>query len=235
MSAGKIILLILGVLALVAAFVLMFGGGVLIWANSALTDGEGFFTTKEIELETNSHAIVTKPADVELRAAWIWDTSDLLTIKVEGENNDTSKDTFIGIAEEQDWKAYLNGVAYAEITEFIIYPFEVNYEPHRGNSTPEGPTSRDLWTAQAYGNGTQTLKWDLESGSYSLVLMNGDGSAGVDLSIVLGAKIPPVFGIGVGLLVGGIVALLVGSFMIYLAVRRQQTVSESSHAKRILE
>lgn len=221
MSAGKIILLVFGVLVVLGAVALLFGGGALIWANSALTDSEGFFTTKEVELETDSYAIVTEPADIDLRAAWIWDTSNLLTIKVEGENNDTSKEIFIGIADEPDWKAYLDGVAYDEITEFRIYPFEIEYDPHWGNSAPEGPTTKDFWTAQAHGNGTQTLKWELESGSFSLVLMNGDGAAGVDLSIVLGAKIPLIFGIGVGLLVGGVVALLIGSLMIYLAVRRQ--------------
>ena len=235
MSAGKIILLVFGILVVLGAVALLFGGGVLIWANSALTDSEGFFTTKEIGLETNSHAIVTKPADIHLRAAWIWDISNLLTVKVKGENNDTSKEIFIGIADEPDWRAYLDGVAYAEITEFKIYPSEIEYDPHEGNSTPEGPTSKAFWTAKAHGNGTQTLEWELESGSFSLVLMNGDGSAGVDLSIVLGAKMPWIFGMGGGLLVGGVAALLIGSLMIYLAVRRRQSVSESSHAGRILE
>ena len=62
MSAGKIILLIFGVLVVLGAVALLFGGGALIWANSALTDSEGFFTTKEVELETDSYAIVTEPS-----------------------------------------------------------------------------------------------------------------------------------------------------------------------------
>ena len=61
---------------------------------------------------------------------------------------------------------------------------------------------------------------DLESGSWSLALMNEDGSANVDLSIVFGAKIPWLFGTGVGLLSGGVVGLALGFVMVFLAVRR---------------
>jgi len=55
--------------------------------------------------------------------------------------------------------------------------------------------------------------------------MNEDGSAGIDIDIVLGAKVPLLFGIGVGLLVGGIVALSISILMIYLAARRPSVVT----------
>jgi len=53
------------------------------------------------------------------------------------------------------------------------------------------------------------------------VLMNDDGSQGLDLAVSIGVKVPPVVGwIGVGILVVGLVLLGVAVLMIYLGVRR---------------
>ena len=220
MSGGKIVLLVFGVIVLLISFGLMAGGGALIWADNTIKDSEGFYTTKTVQLERDSYAIVTPAADIDLRAAWLWDWGNLATFKIEGSNNDPSKQIFIGVAEESDIQAYLSGVEYEEITQFRIRPYRVDYRNHPGTSEPTTPTSQTFWTASTHGTGTQTLEWELETGSYSLVLMNADGSAGVDLSTVLGAKIPLIFRVGVGLLIGGIVVLIVGGFMVYLAVRR---------------
>jgi uncharacterized membrane protein len=54
--------------------------------------------------------------------------------------------------------------------------------------------------------------------------MNSDGSAGVDISIELGAKVPWLLGVGIALLVGGGLALIIGSTMIFLAVRRRKAL-----------
>jgi len=219
MSAGRIILLIFGILILLVSLPLLFGGGALLWANYALTDSEGFLTTRTIHLVQDSHAIVTAPADIDLGAAWVWDWGGLLTFKVEGSNNNPSKGIFIGVAEESDLEAYLNDVEYDEITSFD----PLSYVNHQGHSEPRAPTSETFWRASAYGAGTQTLEWELEAGRYSLVLMNDDGSDGVDLNVVFGVRVPPVFGVAVGLLVGGILALIIGIPMVYFALRRSQT------------
>ena len=220
MSAGKIVLLVLGLIILLVSVGLLFTGGAIIWADIAIKDSEGFYTTKTIQLEKDSHAIITEPAGIDLEAAWIWDWSNLVTFKVGGSNDNSSKQIFIGIAQESDLNDYLSDVEYDEITKFSIYPYNVEYTNHPGDSEPGAPTSQTFWIASAHGDGTQTLEWELEAGTYSLVLMNADGSADVDLSVVVGAKVPLIFGVGVGLLVGGIVALLLGALMIVLAVLR---------------
>jgi len=243
MSAGRIILLIFGILILLGSVPLMFGGGALLWVDLALTDSEGFITTDYHTLERGSYAIVTEPADIEFDEEWnwgwgwhrAWDLGDLVTFKVEGSNNDPSKGIFIGIAEESDWKAYLSDVEYDEITDFDLDPFDVDYRNHPGDSVPADPTSQTFWTESTYGTGTRTLEWELETGTYSLVLMNQEGSGGVDLDIALGAKIPLIFGVGVGFLVGGIVALVVGILMIILALRGRQKSEPSQPMHTISE
>jgi len=223
-TTGRILLLVFGVIILLGGIASLFGGGALMWANSALTDGEGFLTTSTVRLDQDSHAIITTPTDIDVSAAWLWTWSNLVIFKVEGSNDDPSKQIFIGIAEESSLNAYLSDVNYDEITEFHFYPYSVEYINHTGDSEPAAPTSQTFWAASAYGGGNQTLKWEPETGSYSLVLMNDDGSAGVDLSVVFGAKVPWVFGIGVGLLVTGVLSLVVGALMVIFAfaTRRSQ-------------
>jgi hypothetical protein len=223
-STGKVVLLVFGIIFLPVSVGLLLGGGALVWANSSLTDSEGFFTTKDRQIERDSYAIVTQPVDIDLEAGWRWgwhwDWSNFVTFKVEGSNNDPSKQIFIGVAEESDVEAYLSGVEYDEITEWSINPYRVEYGHHPGSSVPAAPTSQTFWAESAHGAGTQILKWELERGNWVLVLMNDDGSAGVDLSGAVGVKVPWLFGIGVGFLIGGIAALIIGIVMVYFAVRR---------------
>ena len=220
MSPGKIILLVFGIIIMVGAVGLVVAGSGALWANGALTDDDGYFTTKTIRFDKDSYAIVTEPADIDLGSAWSWDWGKLVTFKVEGSNDNRSKGIFIGVAEESDLWYYLRDVEYDEITEFTICPDELTFHNHPGDSAPEAPASQTFWAESVYGSGEQTLKWELETGTWSLVLMNEDGSAGVDLSVIAGAKVPWLFGTGVGLLAGGVVGLVVGSVMVYLSVRK---------------
>jgi uncharacterized membrane protein len=228
MSAGKIILLVLGIIGLLISIGLLVGGGALLWADNTIKDSEGFYTTRTIQIEKDSYAIVTGPANIDIDAGWGWgwgwDLGDLATFKVEGSNNDPSNQIFIGIARESDLDAYLSGVEYDEVTQLHIYPYSVDYQNHPGSIVPGAPTSQTFWTESTYGAGTQIIEWELEPGSHSLVLMNNDGSAGVDMNVVLGAKVPLLFGVGVGILVVGTVALSLSILMIYFSARRRGTV-----------
>ncbi len=221
MSAGRIVLLVFGIIVLVGSILLVFFGGAIVWAHTVLTDDEGFFGTKTVEVERDSYAVITGPAEIDLSGAWIWDWSNLITFKVEGSSDDPSKQIFIGVADKADLDSYLNDVEYDEVDELRIDPFEISYRRHAGGSVPSAPTSQGFWTASTYGTGTQVLDWTLETGTWSLVLMNSDGSADLDLDVALAAKLPWLFGTGVGLLVGGGVGLVVGTVMVYLGARKK--------------
>lgn len=231
MSGGKIVLLIFGVIVLLISLVLLLPGGALIWAERTLRDGEGFYTSKSIELDRDSYAIVTEPANIDLGEEewewlpWVrsWGPSDFLTLKIEGSSSDSSKQIFIGVAETSDLERYLTGVEYDEITDWEFRRRSPKYTNHRGTSEPLAPTSQAFWIASAHGAGTQTLEWAIESGTYSFLLMNEDGSRGLDLEALIGIAVPSVlWGIGVGLLIGGLVAVALAVLMIYLALRQRK-------------
>ena len=228
-SAGvRAVLLVFGGIFLLVALALLIGGGALLALNTALADSEGFITTKSSQLEGDSYAIVFQHIDINLGEAvgeWgVWRPSpgDFVTIKITGSSNDPSKKVFIGIAEASDVEAYLTDVSYDNITSSSFLPsgsFDVEYESYPGDAVPSDPNSQMFWTVSEHGAGTQTLKWSPETGSYWIVLMNEDGSSGVDLTVSLGAKVPLIFTIGLALFAGGVIALIIGVALIYAGIR----------------
>jgi len=233
MSAGKIALLVFGVIILLMSFGLMVGGGALIWVDAEHVDSEGFISSDTIRIERDSRAVTTGPIDIDeaaLRAVrWL---GVITVFEVEGQSNDSSKQIFIGVADESDVDTYLNNVDYDEITS-IDFGWqtaidEVTYVNHPGNSTPVAPTSGAFWTASAHGAGNQILEWKTEVGSHSMVLMNDDGSGGVDFSVVFKAKITLLPLLGGGFLIGGIMALAGGGVAIFFAVRQRRLRSRKN-------
>ncbi|MBN2099355.1 MAG: hypothetical protein JW753_07135 [Dehalococcoidia bacterium] len=230
MSGGKIALLVFGIIFLVGALVLMAGGGGLMWLSRSLENDNSLFASRTTHLQEDSYAIISEPFDID----WYDESEgtrwgfDFVKVKVEVENKDSSKGTFVGIARETDVDDYLSGVRYHEITDWASDRFddpEVDYRPHSGDLTPSGPTTEAFWEVSAHGSGRQTIEWQPEMGRWVLVVMNEDGSAGIDVSGTLGAELPWLYWLGLGLFLVGFLTLVGGAVMVYFAARSpKQTV-----------
>ena len=220
MSAGRIVLLIFGVLFILISLGLLGGGGVILAAENSFKDDQGFFTTNLVPVESTGAAIITGPAEINLGSAWR-PNRNLATVKISAVNRNSSQPIFIGIADTSRVDAYLNNVSYSEARGFNSRADDaVHYRNYNGSSTAAAPTAQNFWGASVTGIGSQTLTWDVTSGNYTFVLMNADGSSPVDARVSLGIKIPAiVHSIGIGLLVGGIVVILIGAAMIFFAAR----------------
>lgn len=225
MSGGKIALLIFGIIFLVGALVLMAGGGGLMWLGKTLENENPLFASRETRLrKADSYAIVTEPFGID----WYDESegrrwgSDFITVKVQCESQDKSRGIFIGIARETDVEEYLGSVRYYEIVEWSSDPFddpEVDYRLHSGDLSPSDPTAANFWEASAHGLGPQTIRWQPEMGQWVLVIMNEDGSAGIDATGALGVELPWLFWFGLGLLSVGVLALASGIIMVYFAAK----------------
>ena len=231
MSAGKIILLIFGIIGLLISVSLLLGGAAILIADNVIKDNDGFYTTKTINIDKNSYAIVTGPTDVDVDVGWnsglLWDLGDLVTFRIEGSNENSSNPIFIGIARESDIDDYLDDVEYDEVRRLHTNRLDIDYRNHSGDIAPEVPTTQTFWEESTYGTGTQVLEWELEEGSHTLVIMNSDGSAGINANMVFGAKVPLLLGIGVGILVAGIIGLVISILFIALAARKSVTAAPS--------
>ena len=227
MSAGKIILLVFGVIILLMSFGLVAGGSTLLWVDARHVDNEGFLTSDTLHIVRNSSAVVMGPMELDEVALRVFRTIGVITIfKVDGTNNDPSKQIFMGVADQGDLENYLDNVAHDEMNlvnrGWRLDFNKVSYASHAGASLPSNPTSKTIWAVSTVGTGSKTLEWQTEAGNNSIVIMNGDGSKGLDLNVIFKAKIPSIVGYGVGSLVTGIVLLIVGGLMVFFAVRRGQ-------------
>lgn len=226
--AGRILAAVFGSLIIIVSFGLLAGGGGIMWAQGAFGDPDGFLISREVVFQSDSHAIVLKGVDIEIDIpARIWKpgAGELVTVKLVGANNDPSKGIFIGIASDPQASAYLSGVGYDEITDFS-WPYgplreaqpEITYRPHQGSAPSQPPTAQAFWVASELGLGTRVLEWEPQTGVYWVVVMNEDGSAGVDVSMQLGARVPILGTVGNALVAGGVFALAFGAFILYFGV-----------------
>ena len=227
MTFARVLILILGVIVILLAVGLLFTGGTLIWLDQARTDDEGFIGTGTVQLDRGSRAIITPPIELSDDAMAVFRWIDLSTVRVVGRNNDEPKRIFMGIGEDPDVLAYLSDVNYDAITHVVTWgSVDVDYRNHPGNSVPPVPASQTFWLASASGPGTQTLDWEPEEGTFSIVLMNHDASSEVDFTVALKAKVDaPILAAGIGFVVGGMLLVAAGIIMIYLSSRKPGTTA----------
>ena len=168
------------------------------------------------EFSTAAYAIASENADLDLDGP-DWATTDFFgTVRIRSESE---RPVFVGIAREADLSEYLDGVEHAVVTELGREP---EYSERRGGA-PEGrPADQTFWAASATGAGEQTLEWEPEDGSWSVVVMNADASRGVAADLSIGAELEPVTWIAVGMLLGGALFAAAAALAITAGVRRRR-------------
>jgi hypothetical protein len=200
-SAGRIIAITAATLlgALAVTFVALGGG--LVGLHALKRNGDGFYATGQKTLKTPTYALVADKLDAN-GPSWLFGKNRLGTIRVAA-NGTPAKPIFIGVARTAQVDTYLRGVAQDEIGDFDIDPFSVSYDRHPGTAAPAAPAGQSLWAARATGSGRQTLTWRVREGNWAVVVMNADGSQGVQTDVSVGAKAGVLVWVGAGLLALG--------------------------------
>ncbi|HEY1277784.1 MAG TPA: hypothetical protein VGF25_22945 [Thermoleophilaceae bacterium] len=217
-GAGRIALLVGGVLTALTAVGALALGGVALWADGE-KDSHGYLSTDGHRFATGTRALASESLDIDLDGAEkLVDTTDLGDIRLKV-SSESGKPVFAGIARSDDVAAYLRGVAHSEVTDLDYTPFDATYANRAGTRKPGAPGDQRIWVASTQGTGEQTLDWDAKDGDWSVVVMNADGSSGVAADVKAGAKVPYLKEIGWGGIGGGIVLLLVATGLIVLGGR----------------
>lgn len=215
---GGVVLVVIGCLLGLLTIGLLGGGSVLMWANQTQRDASGYLTTGTDRLSGAGYALASTNVDIGLAGrGWAISEGALGKVRITATGS-SSSGLFIGIAPRSDTLRYLNGVAYDALTDLRFLPFRASYVAHAGGA-PATPQSQAFWEAQATGTGTQTLIWTVAPGQWAVVVMNADASKGVSADVSLGATAPFLFGLALGLLIGGGVALIVTVLLLTFGIR----------------
>jgi hypothetical protein len=220
MSAGKVIMAIVGAILGLVAAALVTAGGVLLWTHATQRTSDGFYEARTVSLSTDTYALITGPIDLVAARPTAWfPSSQLATLRFEADSSEGSP-VFIGIGPEDEVSAYLDGVGIAEVLRTSPFTEEVAYRTVEGDAPSGPPAEQDFWVVSAEGEGPQAVTWDLESGEWTGVIMNGDGSAGVSADFNAGARVGILLPIAIGLVVGGLLLGVLAIVMLVLAIRQ---------------
>jgi hypothetical protein len=223
-TGGRIAALVIGVLLVVLSLALLGAGGTALWADRTQRDG-GYVTTGVHDFSTAGSALAT--VSTELGSAgtgWLYAPTLLDEVRIRVTPTSLGSALFVGIGPSTEVDRYLAGVDHTVITEF----WEEKTEAVAGGPPGSAPAAQDFWVASDTGRGARTLEWDSTDGSWTVVVMNADGRPGIDVGADLGARMPAVLWIAIGLLAAGAVLFAGGSLLIAGAIRRRRSSQAST-------
>ncbi len=204
--------LVSGSILCVIALVFLAGGAWALGKDRLDRDSDGLVTFGTTELQTEQYAVV---GDLQGDGPhWLYGPSVLGDARVRA-TSQADQPLFVGIARKDEVLRYLRGAGYATIDSF-----EVRSDTTHPGGPPSGPPSREsIWAASTQGAGMQTLAWAPRSGDWSIVFMNADAMASVDVRGDAGAELPALPWLAGGLLIIGGSAGLIGAWVLARAIR----------------
>jgi hypothetical protein len=217
-SGGRIAAIVAsGVLGLFA-FGLFATGAAALWGD-AQKDEHGYISTDSERYATSTRALTSENLDLDLDGVDKLIGSDSFgEVRLDVASRD-GKPVFVGIAPTREVAQYLRGSAHAVVTDVDYSPFRAEYSEQRGERDLAPPASKRFWAVSAHGAGAQTLTWDVQDGDWSVVVMNADGSPGVDAGVKAGAELSFLDEAGWVLLGTGVLALAVAGALLFAGVR----------------
>jgi len=230
-TTGRIISVVTGAVLMVCSLGLLGGGAAATWATTADRHG-GYVDLGTQSYHTTGHALASGQVDLSA-AAGRWDVARTLfgTVRLRVTATPGGAPVFAGIAPAGAADRYLSGVAYATVTGFSgDHP---SYIGHSGGAPAVLPAQARIWTVKTTGPGTQTLAWPVTGGRWTVVAMNANGSAPVNIRVNVAASLPALPWIATGLLVAGVVFLTAGALLITLPVRnasRERTARPAANS-----
>lgn len=222
MTAGRVIALILAVVAGIGSLAVLGAGITALVVDQTQRDGDGYLTTERVRLHTDSYALVGPALDIDTDAPdWLQADDILGEVQLRFDSGDGG-DLFVGLARESDAADYLSGLGYDEVTR-VAGDDDVDYTAHDGSAPETVPAEQQFWAVSASGTGEQSLTFEAQDGRWVVVAMNADGGAGVDVTARVAAELPALPWVAFGLIVTGIFGLGIAALLFYVALRRDRT------------
>ena len=187
---------IIGFFFILAALGLILSGGYILFLNYTRTDYEGYSLSNTASIKTSTYAF----------ALWLdREPNEPGQLKFVVKSTDPAKELFVGYAKETEANDYVRSMEYANPQ---AKPGQANYNwdvyfarlsfgelgsfGKKGVAPARPPAMETFWLRKLSTQGTATLYWDpvrdLNAPRTLIVIMNSDGSGGVQADVVLGYK-----------------------------------------------
>ncbi|WP_324421271.1 DUF4389 domain-containing protein [Phycicoccus sp.] len=198
-SPGRVVSVVAGAVVALTTLGTALGGAALLVVDRTGRDGSGFVSAPSVVLSSGGYAVTS--VDLTLRTGG---SARLAPDRVTGDVRLTATaagDTpvFLGVGRADEVAGYLDGVASATLTG--ARDGQAVLRSHPGSAPGAAPADAGVWTDSVSGSGTQTLTVTPRAGDWTVVLMNADGSRGIDATVTAGAELPTLGALGTGLLV----------------------------------
>ncbi|MDI9927198.1 DUF4389 domain-containing protein [Rhodococcus cerastii] len=234
MGTNRVFALVIGCVVSLVAFAVL-GVGVLLFFGYVAQDDEGRISLPTAPLTTASSALVSE--DVSLVDSIDPQVSDRVTVSVRVASSDPAREVLIGIAPTADVRDYLRGVAHTVVTDVEFFPFRAGYDNVTGSDTAASPLDQPWWFDRASGTGTTELEWRPQGGSWTMVVMNADGSAGVDVDVRAGVRVQSLGPVAASVLAASALLLVlgVGAIVFGASGLGRRTASETAAESKPLD
>lgn len=225
----KIMLIIVSILLFALGIVAIAGGALVLYWNSA-TDGEGYFISPVHEVRSSANAFALWVAPMQSGSTFSWLGEDnIAQTKWIIKSVDSGTQVFAGWTKAASGEAYLSQFRYETPDKGWHWRIDAYYAEIDIPSTkivnqgapPRTPADEIFWTDSAVTADSATIYWDpsweQSAGMNIIILMNADGTAGVDVDLQLGFKVPILTWLPYLLIPLGILLCLAG----YLLFKRR--------------
>jgi hypothetical protein len=223
MRAGRIVAIVVGCIVGVLGFGLLIAGIAATVAYGVARDDDGFFRTDEIHLTTASSAVTSDSLDLGGTpgdADWLTERGDFATVTLDLRPAGSDRELFAGIGPTADVEKYLQSVPQDRVADYDDSDSTVTYEHQGGSATAAPPGDQTFWVAQVATAQPGALTWDVRGGDWTVVVMNADGSSGIDANARVGIKIDWLLPVAIVLIVVGAVLLAGGTLLAVFVGRR---------------
>lgn len=225
------VLLILGVLITALGLVFTAGGAVLMGVESSQQDGSYVSAAPE-RFQTTGYAItapslVIEPGETGLPG--VAPLEELASVQIRITPVIPDQAVFVGIADLDIVTEYLDGVPQATIGGKVwdaqgqpsgqwSWDMDTNGELQEttGDRNPEIPVDQTFWEVSSSGTGTQEITFDLQPGTWGLVVMNADATRPVWVDLEPGFRTSLLDTVNPVVLIGGLIGLLLGIVLLLL-------------------
>jgi hypothetical protein len=227
----KIVAIILGLVFALAGLAFVTSAGFLLHYESQ-RDQSGFFTSPDQQVGSYGFALTAPDINGSLGprlGRWVpaWGK---VTVRIRG-YSELPTSLFIGVAPTAGVSVYLSGVDHDKITTIDWRDQSVEYAHVDGTKLPLAPGKQSFWVAEKQGTGTLALEWKLQPGDWTVVIMNGDGSAPLAATIQVGVRLGILSTLVAALMAGGVALLAGGATLIYFGARRRRRPSPPAYSQ----